>query len=134
MVWWLLLGSSLLIPAIMLGTGAWFCKHPPKTINWICGYRTSRSTKSQAAWDFAQRYMGRLWVRWGLGMLVVSVLWMLPSFGWAEDAASRWNTGLIVAQVVVLLLSILPVERQLARRFDRDGRPRSPDGPAEKTE
>lgn len=130
MGWWLfLLVCGLLIPAVMLGIGVWFSKYPPKTINWVCGYRTSRSTKSQAAWDFAQRYMGQLWKKWGLVMLLASVLWMLPTAGWDEDRASWWSMWLMIIQVAVLLLSIWPVERELARRFDREGRPRLPEDP-----
>ncbi len=40
--------------------GAWMWKKPPRKINLLAGYRTARSMKSQAAWDFAQVYAGRL--------------------------------------------------------------------------
>ena len=48
MAFWLFLTAmDLLIPAIMVGFGRRFLKHPPKTINALYGYRTARSMKNQ---------------------------------------------------------------------------------------
>lgn len=65
----ILLVSGLLCPLLMLGFGLISRKHPPKTINCWYGYRTARSMKSQAAWDFAHRYCGRLWTWLGAILL-----------------------------------------------------------------
>ena len=52
MAFWLFLTAmDLLIPAIMVGIGARFLKHPPKTINALYGYRTARSMKNQETWN-----------------------------------------------------------------------------------
>lgn len=64
--WVFCLAMDLLIPAVMLLLGRRFLTKPPRTINSTYGYRTRRSMKSQAAWDFAHRTCGRLWSRLGL--------------------------------------------------------------------
>ena len=54
MLFWLFcLCMDLLIPAAMLLLGRHFLTRPPKTINGLYGYRTARSMKNQATWDFA---------------------------------------------------------------------------------
>lgn len=63
--WLFTLVTALLIPVCMLFLGRRFQKNPPKTINSGFGYRSARSMRSQAAWDFAQVYSGRFWFRAG---------------------------------------------------------------------
>lgn len=124
-----------LAPATMLGFGFLWKKHPPKDINALYGYRTSRSCKSQAAWDFAHQAFGRLWRRWGLVLLLT-----LPAFLMAALALHRWNPAcfldmpadadgwlmmaFIALQMVVMIACVFPVERALKARFDSSGRPR----------
>lgn len=116
-----LLCCNSLLPGIMLILGRAFRKHPPKQINSFYGYRTRRSMQSQAAWDFAQATMGKLWQRWGGVLLALSVAVQLPFLKAGESTLSKVNGLVCIVQVAVLLLSILPVERALKRRF--------PDGP-----
>jgi len=83
------IGPFLLLDAL---TGAVFLllgwvlyKYPPKEINSRYGYRTSKSMKSQDAWDFAQAYSGKLMMKAGAFLLVVGVLgaYLVPiSFMW----------------------------------------------------
>ena len=111
----------LLIPAMMAGIGVLFQRRPPKKINGWYGYRTSRSMASQEAWDFAHRACGRLWLRWGIAMAVISLLLMLPVLGAGEERLAWWSGSLTLLQCVVMMLSIFPVERELKRNFDRNG-------------
>jgi uncharacterized membrane protein len=54
-------------------------KFPPKKINSIYGYRTSRSMKNQENWDLAQRFSSQLMLKQGLIMLVLAlILAVLP--------------------------------------------------------
>jgi uncharacterized membrane protein len=54
-------------------------KIPPKKINSIYGYRTSRSMKNQENWDLAQRFSSQLMLKQGLIMLVLAlILAVLP--------------------------------------------------------
>ncbi len=59
--WLLMLSCNLLIPLLMIICGRIMWQHTPQNINHIIGYRTARSMKSQATWQFAHDYCGRLW-------------------------------------------------------------------------
>ena len=119
--WIFMLVMDLIIPAAMIGCGRLLQKKPPKNINGAFGYRTPRSMKSQDAWDFAQVYCGRLWVRLGLALLPLSVVPLL--FVRGRDMTAIGNTAIIVAavQLIPFLGSIIPVERALKKTFDENG-------------
>ena len=122
--WVFCLAMDLLIPAMMLLLGRRFLTKPPRTINGTYGYRTRRSMKSQAAWDFAHRTCGRLWSRLGLVMLPLSALVMLPVLGADTGTVGLWCGTVVLVQTAVLLGSIFPVERALKKEFDQFGRER----------
>lgn len=122
--WLFCTASCLLVPAVMLYFGWRFLKKPPKHINSFYGYRTSRSMKNQQTWDFAHQMCGRLWFRWGLVLLPLSLLAMLLVLGKDAEELGVWLMGVTAIQVVVLLSSIVPVERALKKNFDQFGRKR----------
>ena len=122
--WVFCLAMDLLIPAVMLLLGRRFLTKPPRTINGTYGYRTRRSMKSQAAWDFAHRTCGRLWSRLGLVLLPLSALVMLPVLGADTGTVGLWCGAVALVQTAVLLGSIFPVERALKKEFDQFGRKR----------
>lgn len=125
MLFWLFcLCMDLLIPATMLMFGRIFQRRPPKRINGIYGYRTARSMKNQATWDFAHRTCGRLWSRLGLVMLPLSTLVMLPVLGADTGTVGLWCGAVALVQTAVLLGSIFPVERALKKEFDQFGKKR----------
>ena len=119
--WIAMTACALLVPAVMVLFGWIFLRRPPKAVNSVYGYRTRRSMASPKAWDFAHRACGRLWLRWGMGMAVLSVLLMLPALGWDVEAAAWWMLGLTMLQCAALFLSTIPVERELKRNFDLSG-------------
>lgn len=49
-------------------------KFPPKKINNLYGYRTSRSMKSQINWDFAQVYSTKLLIQYNFIYLIIGCL------------------------------------------------------------
>ena len=120
-LWIVMTACALLVPAVMVLFGHIFLRHPPKTVNSVYGYRTRRSMASPEAWDFAHRTCGKVWLRWGMGMAVPSVLLMLPALGWDVKAVAWWMLGLTILQCVALFLSMIPVERALKRNFDQYG-------------
>ncbi|MBU5255206.1 SdpI family protein [Tissierella praeacuta] len=65
---------DLIIPLMMIILGYLFYKHPPKTINYILGYRTRRAMLSQENWIFANKRMGQLWFKWGWVLLILVFL------------------------------------------------------------
>ena len=120
--WLFCTGGCLLVPAVMLYFGRRFLKKPPRRVNGLYGYRTSRSMKNQQTWDFAHQVCGRLWLRAGAVMLPLSLLAMLPALGRGTEAVGMWLTGVTAVQLVVLVGSIFPVERALKKHFDKLGR------------
>ena len=119
--WIFVLAMDLLLPGVMIGFGREFMKHPPKEINPGYGYRTAMSSKNQDTWDFAQRKMGEVWYKWGKILLIPSVLPLLLVLG--RDVGTVGKVGMIAcgAQLVVMLGSILVVERALRKTFDKNG-------------
>jgi uncharacterized membrane protein len=109
--------TLLLIPAIMIVIGLVWKNHPPKKINPFAGYRTTRSMKSQEAWDFAHRYFANICFYCGIllalatGVLLAAVSNLnLETLSWVV----LWVTGI---QVVALFLPIIPTEIELKKRF-----------------
>ncbi len=112
------------IPLIILFAGWMMQKHPPKNISSWHGYRTKRSMQSQEAWDFAQRYCGRLWIRLGL-LLEIGFGLICIIYGFVSE--ENWYLVMLSAeliQVLLLLGTILPTERALQKRFDENGNPK----------
>ena len=81
--------------------------------------------KNQQTWDFANLYFARLWIKVGLVLMPSSVLLMLPVLGKTTDTIGWWGGALSMIQVAVLILSIIPVEQALRKKFDKDGNPKN---------
>jgi uncharacterized membrane protein len=105
----------------MLGFGYVMRKYPPKKINGVYGYRTSKSMKSYETWNFAHEFCGRIWVRVGLVMLFVSLLIFFIAMRYKEDILDWVILLVIVLQTVILSISIIPVEKALGDLFDNKG-------------
>ena len=77
-------------------------KFPPKKINQIYGYRTSRSMKSQENWDIAQRFSSRLMLKQGLVMLAIGgMLIVLPI---PDEVSAVISAALLIISVIVLFV------------------------------
>ena len=124
-VWWMMFACNLLVPAIMILTGRIMWKHCPKDINIMFGYRTKQSMKSTDTWKFAHTYCGRLWwsVGWILGVLSIFV--QIFFFRSDTTTVGILGTVIMVLQTSVLLLTIIPTEKALKRKFDENGNARN---------
>ena len=121
-MWTSMLAVNLLIPAVMIGFGRMMEKKPPQKVNGFYGYRTSRSMKNQDTWDFAQRYMGKVWWKWGWIMLPPVVLVQALTLLCPDtESMSIWALVLMAAELAVLMAAISPVEQALKQNFDKDG-------------
>ena len=120
--WIFMLAMGLLFPAVMILFGAVFTKTAPKKINYIFGYRTDMSMKNRETWEFAHKYMGKLWFRFGLLLIPITVIPMLFVIGNSENVVAA--VGLIVSFVntVTLIVPIFFTEKALNRTFDKDGK------------
>ena len=115
---------NLIVPLLMLVFGIWMLCRPPKEINGAFGYRTRRSMKNEQTWRFAHEKCGRIWTWTGAILLVVSVVLSVLLWLKGGEALTRFTTSYSMAQVVVLVLTIVPVERSLKKHFDENGNPK----------
>ena len=122
--WIFMTCCTLLLPVIMICTGAALRRGKFSTINPVSGYRTRRSMKNQQTWDYAHRECGLLWRRWGSTMLVLTVIAMLLFMGEDTDHIGGVGSVITVLQMIPLFLSIVIVEKKLREKFDENGLPR----------
>lgn len=123
--WWFMFVCDLLIPVITLVSGRIMWKHPPKDINGLVGYRTTRSMKNMDTWKFAHEYCGRLWWKIGVIMLIPSIAAHVMAYGKSETVTGVLGSILCTVQCVVLIASIFPTEQALKRTFTEDGKRRT---------
>ena len=119
------LTTVLLIPLIMIVIGVIFSKRAPKNINHIYGYRTPRSMKNQNTWEFANKYCGKLWLKIGIIMFLLSLTAMLALLPIGENAVLCCTSVVITIQTITIILSIFFVEKALREKFDENGELRS---------
>jgi uncharacterized membrane protein len=120
--WWFMFICDLLIPLVMIICGRMMWKNPPKRINSIIGYRTSRSMKNMDTWNFAHDYCGRLWWKMGWIVLIPSIIVQLPFYGSLVSTIGIVGGILCTVQCVILIVSIFPTEMALRRNFTDEGK------------
>ena len=112
---------NLLIPLIMLLGGYLMYKKPPKEINSVVGYRTKMSKKNKDTWEFAHNYCGRLWLKIGIVLFILTFIVQIPFVHSSDNAIGNMTLIVETVQIVVLLGSIIPVEQALKKSFDENG-------------
>ncbi|MBQ7337450.1 MAG: SdpI family protein [Clostridia bacterium] len=122
--WWLMLGTDVIVPVVMIIAGRMMWKRCPRQINSLYGYRTERSMKNMETWKFAHEHSGRLWWRIGWVMLVCSIALLLPFVRSGEVIVTIVGLLVCTAQVIGLIVSVIPTEAALKKKFDEDGNPR----------
>ena len=116
--------NIILIPATMIGIGLLWRHRAPAKINWIYGYRTSRSTKNQMTWAFAHGYFGELALRIGVVLLILSTGAWAAGRGPDIQTQSRMLLAITGVQLVCLLIPLVLTEKALGKRFDANGNPK----------
>jgi len=103
-----------LIGVLFLVIGVFLLKFPPKKINSLYGYRTSRSMQSHEAWHFSQKYSSKILTVVGVVYSVLGVGSLF--FPKLDDMISALISISIVLSGVFIMF--YKTERQLAKRFD----------------
>lgn len=119
--WWFMFCCDLLVPVVMIISGRIMWKHPPRNINALIGYRTSRSMKNMDTWIFAHNYCGKLWWKIGWITLVLSIFIHIPFYGTLDDTIGTIGLILVTVQTIILICSMLPTERALKETFTEEG-------------
>ena len=119
--WIFMMIINLVLPITLIGLGRYYSRKAPKNINWVYGYRTPVSTKNQDTWEFAHKYFGKLWYKFGICLLPASIIAMLFVLGKSEHIIGIVGEIICGGQVVMMVLVIYPTERALKKNFDKDG-------------
>lgn len=119
--WIFMLVVNLILPITMIFLGRYYSRKAPKNINWVYGYRTPMSTKNKDTWEFAHKYFGKLWYKFGIILLPITVIAMLFVIGRSENIIGIVGEIICGVQAVVMVLVIHPTERALRRNFDKQG-------------
>ena len=114
---------DLLIPIIMILFGRAFLKKAPKEINYVFGYRTSRSMKNRDTWEFAHRYCGKIWLICGLALIPIVAGIMLCFIGADTKTVGYVGASMLVFPLLLIILSVILTERALKNTFDKSGNP-----------
>ena len=125
--WIFMMIINLILPITMILLGRYYSRKSPKNINWVYGYRTPMSTKNKETWEFAHKYFGKLWYKFGIILLPVSIVAMLFVLGKSENIIGIVGEIICGVQVVLMVLVILPTEHALKKNFDKDGNRRITD-------
>lgn len=112
---------TLFIPVIMIFCGYMMYKHTPKDINGLVGYRTAMSMKNQDTWNYAHDYCGRLWVRVGVALTVLSAVVCVSYFFIENMTATVIMCVSEIVQAAFLCCTMIPTERSLKNTFDQNG-------------
>ena len=92
-----------------------FSKFPPKKINYLYGYRTKASMKSQESWNFSQNYTSK---KMKYISLYIFIIGAFLSFLNIELMWSLW-LGIIIS-ILMPVLMILEVEKELKKRYPKE--------------
>ncbi|MBD1393874.1 SdpI family protein [Mucilaginibacter glaciei] len=110
-----------LLGLIFLTAGYLQKTYPPKEINSLYGYRTTRSMQNQQTWDAGNRYSTRLIIKCAWILLIIgfntSLVLAFISIGINTKAIIKVGLMLSGAFGVVAILTI-STEKHLKRLFD----------------
>lgn len=108
----LLLGPVMLVLSLLYKT------FPPKDINFLYGYRTSRSMKSEHTWAASNKWSANMMVLMSLATCTTQAV--LFAAGVSAGSNIGWSSAVLVA----LLLGHIPlIEMRLKKQFDDKGQP-----------
>ena len=107
--------TIFIIPLLITFVGFLMYKNPPKKINWLIGYRTIKSMKNEKIWKKANQYCGKLWIKFGIIMLLVSSLLFSLIYFKILPLTETIIATIIFIQVAILVLSISIVENKIKK-------------------
>ncbi len=99
----------------MLVIGFIFLKFPPKNINYLYGYRTRRSMKTQEVWDAANIFSAKALIKISLWSIIFPVFSYLffPKYIILIS---------VIGNTLLLLLTLPMTENFIKKNFDDEGK------------
>ena len=117
----IMLISVAFIPLLLIVIGKIFEKYPSKEPNIAIGFRTKLSMMNKETWDYAQRLFPKVWISLGRILLPLSLIILFLLYSEDKDYTGNLALILMLAQVVLMLGSILYVNLKLKKAFNSDG-------------
>ena len=119
-----MLAMNLLTPLTMIIFGYIYSKKPPqkpKSKFAYSGYRTQMSMKNEETWEYANRFFGKLWYRFGIVLGLISIIPLFFVIGKDKDTVGFAGLIICFVQMAVMLIPVIPTEISLRKRFDKNG-------------
>lgn len=92
---------------------------PPKEINSLYGYRTTRSMKSIEAWVAANRFASKVMIVGGIDLFLIGLI-----LYWANVKNENiWGIVTVISVISISVIIYLLTENYLKENFDEDGKP-----------
>ena len=123
--WIFMFVMNLLTPLVMIIYGRIYEKKPPqkpKSNFAYSGYRTKMSMINIETWEYAHRFFGKLWFRFGIVLGVTSIIVLLFVIGRDKDTIGFVGMIVCYVQIVVMILPAIPTEMALRKNFDKNGK------------
>jgi len=115
----------IIVPVCMMITASKWADNPPEYTNGglqLSGYKTPWAAKSQATWDFSQKYYWGWVESLSLWVLIGSIVLIVRNI-----SATHFIYGMlkiIGMQIVIFLLPAIPTEIKIRQQFDEAGLPK----------
>ena len=116
------MATYLIIPAAMLVLGIFLGNKPPKWGNRFIGYRTKRSKKTEATWEFSQKIFAKVSVNVGFILLLGGLIVTAVGMHLNVEMQRLLGWGTLIAYLVGLFYSFIKVENALNLHFDKNGK------------
>ena len=111
--WIFMLVMNLLTPLVMIIYGRVFEKKPPKIARskFAFGYRTVMSMRNEETWEYAHRFFGKLWFRFGIAVGLISIIVLFFFIGKDKDTVGF--AGMIICYVQLLSFVLYAILREM---------------------
>lgn len=108
---------DLFVPIFMIIIGVLTKVKPIKEINSMIGYRTKLSMRSQKNWEVGQKLMGEVWIKSGIFLLLITVIF---AFIVEKNSYDKVLHGyFMMFQTFYLLLTIPIIELLLKKEVGK---------------
>lgn len=118
MIWWLCLITAMICPLSMYFLGFYLERLGSREINKTVGYRTKNSMLSRETWKFANKYCGKLWRKFGLITLALTLLIFFFFLKSSEGVLMILLLVVMAVQIGPLIASVLLTEKELKKKFN----------------
>lgn len=91
-----------------------------KKIGIILGYKTAAAKMSQDTWEYANKRVGDMWMKYGVYYTIFVGLFLLIS----KSAREKLSIVVFAVGLFIILYTFSLVDKELKEKFDEKGEPR----------